>query len=244
MKYFASLLCLACALPAIGQTSGYRFEGEASWWWEASADNGLTWSANLLEVPATQSTVRVRASCAFPQVSRYYFGGALIDQVVTGLDNAGLADTISNVYFGFGSTQPIAVRRFGNILKIDDASDALPPGQGAAQLAIFQPSPAVGPYTYDNPVTNLVLFDLHLDGTMGDRLVNAWWRDWRVAFPDFPFLGPAVVIRHQDLNDLDFIFPTLTVHDLTIRVVPAPGAVVLACVCGSIVAKRRRRGGE
>jgi hypothetical protein len=222
------------------QTAGYRFEGTATWWWEASADGGTTWTQTLLEVPQEHTVVQVRASCAFPQVPRYYFGGAMIDQAITGVNGAGPNDSVNVLNVGFFNQQTIAVQRFGPILKIDDVSDTAPPGQGPGHLAIFQPSPAVGAYTYANPVTNLVRFDLLLDGTMGDRLINAWWRNWTMFFPNFPDVGPSIFVRHNDLLDLDFIFPTLTVHDLTIRVIPAPGAVALPCPVLLWSTRRRR----
>jgi len=67
LTFFAILsvaLLASTAAPALAQ--GYRLTGEATWWWEASADNGQTWAPTLLEVPSTQSVVKVRASVSFP----------------------------------------------------------------------------------------------------------------------------------------------------------------------------------
>ena len=65
MKHLCAFLLLTLAPRAIAQV-GYRFEGEATWWWEATIDNGATWTQGLLEVPQAETIVHVRASCAFP----------------------------------------------------------------------------------------------------------------------------------------------------------------------------------
>jgi hypothetical protein len=235
----APLLAISIvATAAHAQT--VRFEGQATWWWEASADGGATWSASTLEVPQSQGTVRVRTTCSFPPVFGYYLGGAAIDQRITGVSNAGLNDTLSILNVGIMSVQTFAARRFGNILKIDDVSDTLPPGEGSAHLFIGQPNPSIGPYTLANPITNLVVFDLHLDGSAGDRFVDAWWRDWTPNYPQIP-PGPRIHVRNRDLADPDIIVPDLTVNPLTIRVIPAPGAVAVLAAFGFAVGRRRRR---
>jgi hypothetical protein len=219
---------------------GYRFEGQANWWWEASADGGATWSQTIISVPQSQSSIRVRATCSFPPVFGYYFGGAMIDQTITGVHNSSIGDTATVLNVGFNNQQTIGVTRFGNVLKIDDASDSLPPGQGASHLGIFQPQPALGPFTLANPVTNLVVFNLHLDGSLGDRVVDAWWRSWEGYLPGMPDVSPAIFVYNRNLNDTDLIFPSLTVNPLTIRVVPVPGIPAIALIATVLVARRRR----
>jgi hypothetical protein len=234
------LFALLSLATARAQTSTWRIEGEATWWWEASIDQGVSWTWSMLEVPQDQGTVRVRASCAFPPGRAHYFAGAMIDQVITGLDGAGMSDTVTVVDPGFTNPQTLMARRFGSVLKIDEESDTLPPGEGPSHWGIFQPGHAVGAYTYANPVLGVIEFDLHLDGTPGDRLINAWWRDWTAWFPDIPDMGPAFLMLNRDFVDYGFIYPDLTVHDLTIRVVPSPGIPAIALIATPLVARRRR----
>jgi hypothetical protein len=235
----APLLAISVAASAT-HAQTVRFEGQATWWWEASADGGATWSQSVLEVPSNQPAVRVRAACSFPQVFGYYFGAAFIDQRITGLNNAGLGDSLTILNVGILSAQTFAARRFGNVLKIDDINDVLPPGEGQGHLGIGQPNPSIGPYTLANPIINLVVFDLHLDGSAGDRFVDAWWRDWTPNYPQIP-PGPRIHVRNRDLADPDIIVPDLTVNPLTIRVIPAPGAVAVLLAPGLAIARRRRR---
>lgn len=232
-------VCL-CTGVAFAQFTHYRFEGEATWWWEASIDNRATWTSSLLEVPQGQSVVNIRASCAFPTGPSYYFAGARIDQTITGIEGAGIGDTVVVTDPGFANQQTLVPRRFGSVLKIDDTSDTLPPGEGPGHWGIFQPGAAVGGYTYANPVLGVIDFDLYLDGTLGDRQISAWWRGWADRFPGFPDVGPAIYILNHNAVDFDFIFPALTVNELTIRVVPAPGTTMLACAVACLAARRRR----
>lgn len=240
---FAFAILATNTAPAFAQ--GYRLTGEASWWWEASGDGGSTWSPSLLEVPATQSLVKVRASVSFPPDRWHYFMGAMIDQTITGVNGAGPNDTAVVTDPGFFNPQTLVSRRFGNVLKIDDVSDTLPPGEGSGNWGIGQPSFAAGPWTYANPVIGVIDFNLNLDGSEGDRLVSAWWRNWTAWFPNDPVvanLPPTILVANNNpFTGQDFILPTLTINDLTIRVVPAPGVVALlasACAFGGL---RRQR---
>lgn len=240
----AAVVVACAASPALAQI-GYRLTGEATWWWEASADNGQTWVPTLLEVPSTQSVVKVRASVAFPPDRWHYFLGAWIDQTITGVNGAGLNDTVFVTDPGFNNQQTLASRRFGNVLKIDDVSDTAPPGEGPAQWAIGQPGFSAGPWTYANPVIGVIDFNLSLDGSEGDRLVSAWWRDWSVLFPNDPVvanLPPTILVANNNpFTGQDFILPTLTINDLTIRVVPAPGVAVLFATACAFAGVRRAR---
>lgn len=96
----------------------------------------------------------------------------MIDQTITGMNGAGLSDTAIVTDRGFANQQTLVPRRFGNVLKIDDVSDSLPPGMGASHWGVFQPGHAVGPYTYANPVLGLLDFNLNLDGSVGDRHIG------------------------------------------------------------------------
>jgi len=238
------VVVFGCATaPALAQ--GYRLAGEATWWWEASADGGTTWTPALLEVPSTQGMVKVRACVAFPPDRWHYFQGARIDQTITGMNGAGSSDTVVVTDPGFTNQQTLASRRFGNVLKIDDVSDTLPPGEGAAHWGIFQPGFSAGPWTYANPVIGVIDFNLNLDGSEGDRFISAWWRDWTAFYPNDPVvanLPPTIrVANNNPFTGQDYIFPTLTINDLTIRVVPAPGAVALLASACAFAGVRRRR---
>ncbi len=233
------LVMLAIALPALtsrsaGQTINWRLEGTGTWWWEGSIDGAQTWQRGVLSVPESTSSVIVRAWCSFPAGARYYFGSAVLDAYVSG---AGPNDTMDSGfvgYLGHGLLQP---RRFGDIIKLDDVDDTEPPGLGAEWLFANQPPPSVGPYTFANPITRLVEYRLHLDGSPGDRVASAVFNTISSIgdLPDRP-----VIVQDMD-NWFSPIVPLITHEPLTIRVIPSPGSALAITV--AILIPRRRRSG-
>ena len=126
--------------------------------------------------------------------------------------------------------------RFGNTLKIDYFDDRDPPGLGRYWANISQNAPFRGPHVSGNP---LVVFEytLNLDGTLGDRRVDA-------IFAIEPFFGPggwARLFRENDFSELDnFYIHPIAQTPLTIHVVPGVGTLGVLAIGASVLRRRQR----
>jgi hypothetical protein len=212
----------------------------ARWYWEGSADGGGSWSRNQLEVHSASTRVRIRAICEFVGPSNTYFGGASFDGVVTGSPAIGQGDTIRAESITRGQVQnilpPLAVSRWGSSLKIDYWDDHAPPGLGPYWASTSQSAPFRGPHVSGNPL-NVFEYELHLDGTIGERSISA-------IFANEPFFGPGGWIRlfrENDFNERDntYMHP-VEQHALTIRAVPAPSTVILVPIALTFLSRKRR----
>lgn len=234
----ASVTCVLITGAAPRASAQYVLEGNATWTWEASADEGATWSRGRLEVDAPQQSVFVRASCQFSQVARLcYFGLSELDATITGVDGAGSNDWVSpDIFVGVSSRRQHASMRFGSVIKIDHASDTLPPGEGTDWLRVHQNSPSAGgPSTFANPIDQLLYYQLNLDGSPGDRLIGG-------VFRQFPTLDAnRNVIVCEWLDQFRTFAQTMTQEPLTIRVVPAPAPLATLALLGAGLFTRRRR---
>lgn len=213
----------------------------ANWQWQASVDNGQTWTPGLVEIAATVPRVRVRAFLTFPPPNaQSYFGGVLLDPYVQGMAGAGAADTITDITRGQipYTIQHLAVMRFGNIIKIDDDFDFLPPGVGTRWAQCSQPpNNGMSPRPlFLNPV-NVFEYILNLDGTQGERLVTAAWStdtvfQLRPHFTSFVWgIG----------NEFDQFRHPVIEEQLTIRVIPTSASASIFALAGVLAARRRRR---
>lgn len=213
----------------------FIFEGEALWWWEASADRGATWTRGAISVPQSQDYLLVRSWIRFPPVQPGGFlNGVDIDPTITAVGRDVINDQVSNVVnLVTGFPPHVHTPAFGNVRKIDHVSDSLPPGEGPAWVSISQPV-AVGGRT-DNPIATIG-FRLTLDGTAGDRIVDGPFYQPPWAPP-----GHVVTIAMTPLFNTDILVPFLIVDPLTIHVVPSPGGC-LALAVGMIAVRRQRRG--
>lgn len=235
----------AVVMLAAGAALGQNF-GTAQFWWEASADDGATWSRDVLEVEAAQPSVRVRAWTAWEpgagQGVYQYFASCSFDVIVEGINGAGQADTASELHrtrYLDSLPHPMAAMRFGDVLKIDDERDTLPPGEGTRWLRFSQP-PANIPgweFQFQNPIT-LFSFVLELDGTEGERIVHQVFRPHAGAPGDPPRYFLQTYTSETGLGN----YPDGEggVFDLRIRVVPAPAAAALL-VLAAFCPRRRRR---
>lgn len=206
--------------------------------WEASQDDGQTWTASLLTVEPTQPSVLIRAWCQFPvSVPNAYFGGLAFDARVSEGPNVGGNDTISSIQYGVLTTQGRnAVRRFGNVLKIDHADDDQPPGEGPNWLSIGQSPPQFLPTpNYANPIV-MFNYTLVLDGTAGDRTIDGVYSRFLGNPP-----GPHAIVYRNDQAHLTVTFAhPLIEHQLVVRVVPTPGALAAGLALLGFATRRHR----
>jgi len=223
-------IVLLCACPS-AQAQNIRFEGSASIWWEASFDGGATWQRELVTAPSSTRSVMVRSVCDFERGPQYYFNGIGLDGTVTGIGGAGERDVATGLRRNAVGIQPLAAQRFANVIKLDDADDREPPGLGPLRIVVVQ-SQALGPYPTITPYW-MIQYNLSLDGSTGDRVVDAWYR----VPPGFP-QDRYVAIGINFSQDL--IYPSVTNHPLTIRVVPSPASVFVV-LSGMATFVRRRR---
>jgi hypothetical protein len=238
------LLLCACAvihLSSARASAQLVFPGEpALWQWQASLDNGQTWSGGAVNVSTPSSSVRIRGLATFPTTfDRAYFGGVQFDPYVEGISNVGLGDTISSITLG--QMQPrfqfLQARRFGNRIRIDDEVDFLPPGVGTSWALSGQaPNNGTSPEpVFDNPVS-VFEYTLSLDGTLGDRLVTAAWST-DTAFGYSPYI--TTYVRTFEHRGQQWRHPT-TEETITIRVIPAPASAALFLLALPLAARRRR----
>lgn len=197
------------------------YGGQGRWWWEASTDNGTTFSERLLEVPQAPTNVLVRLRFSFPSGHLRYLGGAGMDAAVY---NTAPGDDISDVTAGDrnGGERGLIYRipRL-RLIKIDTFGDDLPPGEGPEWLCICQHPPQTFPTpSFNNPITAMT-YRLHLDGTPGDRQVSA-------VIASYMQVGHLVSAYTHSLNppERSTTFYLSTIQDpLTIRVVPTPAGM-------------------
>ena len=227
-KWFCLGLALAGCRSASAQVV---YGGEGHWWWEASTDGGVSYSAGLVEVPQTQGSVLVRGRFEFPAGQRHYFGLAGLDAAVF---NAAPGDSITNATGGEAMISGV-VHRLPGILKIDAIDDTLPPGQGPGWTGLRQDPPWTLPVpSYSNPIT-LVEYSLTLDPTPGNRLIGGIF-----VYFDVDGHSTAATIYSTYFTDRDTVYRVSFTQDpLTVRVVPAPGVMALAGA-GVALASRRR----
>jgi hypothetical protein len=231
-----ALLATAFAVsPATLAQGVVVVRGLATWDWEVSLD-GQTWNRGLVEVPREQQSVEVRAQCRFDQETpNFYFGGSLFDGIVEGV---GVGDTISNIQFGttLFNAADVAVSRFGNTLKVDSASDSLPPGIGPRWLSPVQPHPITPRQNdFSNPF-EMFSYRLNLDGTAGVRDIGAVFRT--VVPPGVP--SGLYVAVYEWGNTTNTYYQALTVNPASVRVIPTPSACLIPALAYACLTRRRR----
>ncbi len=209
-----------------------RIEGEATIWWEASTDGGSTWQRGTVLVADPTHRVTIRSQCQFSfPFPLNYFGGVSFDATIARPSGSRSVDGVEHILRNTRGSQPLNAQRFQSTIKIDDIDDVLAPGQGplwvnVVQYAALSPRP-------DNPYW-MLQYDLILDGVVGDRLIDAVFRERGGPIPPGRFVN--IGIYGSDV----LYYPSLTIQPLTLRVVPTPsvGLVLLAFLLGS---SRRRR---
>lgn len=212
--------------------------GTGTWTWEVSADGGKTWAGGLVEVPLEQQEVRVRAVAAWSADAGGWFAAGKPDATWTSIGSAGLGDTVSHIerYRPFGaSAQNLTATRFGSVIKVDDARDTLPPGEGSLSVWASQLPPGFGMASTANPAA-LFEFRIALDGTPGDREASGIFLAVSSGGNTTDRLF-AVYTTSSGLTN----FPLTTMHNATVRVVPAPASPALLGAAVLLATRRRRR---
>lgn len=181
--------------------------------WEGSVDGGEIWVGDELLVRDPWTTVQLRARVGWSLEGSWGFAGTTLDIVVETPDQT--ADDLVNParpWPLYGPMQTLVTTRFGNVLKLDDSRDTMPPGKGNRGIVIGQATPVWFEFDPGNPITIFTL-SLVLDGTSGPRLVTE-------AFQNLS----------SEMNNTDRVFkvyttpgggttvPLTTRHPLTIRV--------------------------
>lgn len=173
-------LCGIVAGTAVAHTALAR-EGPPVWRWQVSADAGTTWRDGVVEVAFDQQSVRVRALVGWTRSpsGAYAFAGSMFDVAVQGppgnADLIALSDAPGQGRMGLGWSyaQTLVASRLGDMLKIDDSRDSLPPGWGTRGVL---PGQLVEMYagtnfTHANPAV-IFEYTLLLDGSPGARLIG------------------------------------------------------------------------
>jgi hypothetical protein len=209
----------------------------ATFEWLSSADGGSTWQRDLV-VQDTQQSVLVRARVAWTPVSDVYFAYAAFDVTVRAV-GGGHSDTVSELgsqpsfwnylgWTGFSST------RFGDTLKIDEARDTAPPGQGERWIGPFQTNPTGPPLMHaENPV-EFFQFRLNLDGSLGLREVSSVFLN-PMSRPN-QFIG----LYQPPYTQSDIWVPSTLIPG-TVTVIPSPGVTGILLGVGTLLVRRRGR---
>jgi hypothetical protein len=228
---FGAAVCLAVAGLAF-TAHAQTYLGALTW----EADDGTGWTAGRLVTGA--DSVRVRLLAAWdPPNPAYAFAGCQFDAVVTTAHADIVSDAARPFFMSRGSTQTLAITRFGNDIKIDDRRDTMPPGLGTRGVfpgQLVEQFAGWPPPTHENPVS-LFEFTLTFDGVAGSRFINSLY----IA----PSGGNTTdhVMRIYTTTAGAQMNPSTTTFPLEIVIVPAPGGIALALVAAAGLARRRRR---
>lgn len=237
LSMFAAAGCLVACLPRSVSLAQPVIYGNATWLWEVSADSGVTWTQGLVEVPQSQASIEVRARCLFQQdAPTWFYGTTFFDGVVSGV---GPADSVRNIRFGntlFNIFIPsISVQRFGDLLKIDRNSDASPPGLGSLWLSPSQGNSFQTPIPDYSSTFEMFEYQLVLDGTVGEREISGAFRQFHaVGIPP----GQFTIVNDRAAETIGY-YQALTERRSFVRVVPAPGVLVLGAGAWTLVRRRR-----
>jgi hypothetical protein len=211
-----------------------QFGGTARWTWQVSLDSGNSWQSGRVEIPAEgPQNVEVRALLDWSSDAGLYYVTSSFDATVTATTGVGAADFIDAVRPGDLDPTvlilPVA-SRIGNMLKIDDPRDADPPGLGLFWFRAgnnpMQPDPR-------RPIANL-RFTLHLDGSIGERLVSMVFDPAR-GRPE----GRIGLFQNPSPGVFRTNYPDMTIDGASIVIIPEPWTTVLPIL--ALLARSRRR---
>ncbi len=215
-----------------------RAQTSAAFRWQASADSGVTWHDDALDVPQGQASVLVRARVSWSPAPEFSaFSGVAFDGVINDAGPSDGVGSIRRMQLGVLSTSAqLGTLRFGSTIKIDDLADMQPPGAGTGWVGCGNGLGVGITFSLDHPVT-VFDFVLNLDGTPGTRTVTEVLR---------PLPGSANPIAiYADWRQLpgppDILRPPTTSYPIAITVLPAPGAIALLALGGVVAARRRMR---
>ena len=186
-------------------------------------------------MPEATPSVRLRALVSWDLDAGIAFASAAFDVIlaaVNGGHSDGTGTFVRPAPFNNATGQTIVATRFASVLKVDDARDTLPPGEGQRGVNPAQLSGGTSGPDRLNPAS-IFEFDVFFDGTPGRREVSEF------------FLAPAGgnstdrVLRVYTNDHGALNHPLTTRHHLTINVIPAPAS--LGLLVPLLALHRRRR---
>jgi hypothetical protein len=203
--------------------------------WEISTDSGATWSAGSVNVPITQTAVRARYMLTWGTTpsNQEFFNTAVFSPTISGVDGAGMSDTVTNIRGVQLTLGPLPANIQGRRWRVDEikiGSDDSPPPNGPVSLNGFDALQEI--YYFGNPVS-ILEYDLQLDGSLGSRRLSAVWRP-RPSNPSNPFALSVVSFTPGPL------VYSYTFNDATLVVIPAPASLALPGVASAMLLCRRR----
>lgn len=222
LLFVGSLMC--------GPASAQNFL--ASLTFEASTDGGHNWQSGLVQLDPVPSTVQVRIRADWTPEAGYAFRSTRFDVVISDCGEGDSASTFARPEPFTAVTQTIVATRFGTVIKIDDARDTLPPSMWHYYAVIpAQHAEDFNPNFNSNRPVTIFTFDVHLDGTPGERSLDA------LVLRD-TFNVPVTWIYRSARGEA--VSMRTVVEPLIVRVVPAPGAFAMLA-SALLVSSRRRR---
>jgi hypothetical protein len=203
--------------------------GSATYQWQLSTDDGQTWSTGLTEVPSSTSNVFARVRIDASAGAGNFYGLAMDAAVRSSPGD--FATDITNPSV-FSDLRAVA-SRVEPFLKIErTVADPELPGLGTSWYRIGPVFPQV-----NLPIPSTVLqFRFTLDGSLGERQFTQVF-DPRFGLPE----GRLFFARVLGNGSVVANYPTMTVTEATLRVVPTPGTLVpILAVAAAMVTRRRR----
>jgi hypothetical protein len=205
--------------------------------WQVSIDGGTTWRTGFVEAPESQQSVLIRGHIQWTPMQNVVFASVNFDATVRtrGRVAADITDQYASEEFNWMyGVRAFSATRFDDVLKVDRFDDLEPPGVGRGGIMPGQLAPNMGSPIGSNPIS-VFQYRLTLDGVAGEREIGGLFRTAET--------GSVVSLwgLWGGTNYTSRRLPT-TVTEVTLRVVPAPGAAAILCLCGGWFAQRRRRG--
>jgi hypothetical protein len=207
--------------------------GTASLTWEVLDETSGAWVRDSLTTTDTTLDIRLHAQWS-PELG-IAFGYTFFDGIVRTASplDAAIAGRPPRGWDELSGSS-ISTTRFGDLIKIDDARDMLPPGEGPRYVIAGQNALAFADLhqNRNNPVY-IYTFSLDLDGP-GTRSIESIHREW------LPPSGgnPACLARIYTHESGSTSQPPTFLQGLDIHVVPAPASLALL-VAGLMPFRRR-----
>lgn len=209
-------------------------------WYEASADEGLTWQKDYLLVAASQTSVLVRIRAAWSgDAGMYAFAGMQYDVTISDAGSDVATDLTRPYPFGTIQAATLVATRFGSTIKIDDHRDTFAPGVGTRGIFSGQliQMHLGADFSTANPAT---VFQFRLN--LGDQTIRTLTSLYR------PPTGGDTISRFMRVYTSPMgsqNTPVSTTSGMIIdNYTPAPGAALAIALAAGGACLRRRRPSE
>ena len=223
-KFFGIVALAGIAAAVNAQTATYT--------WQVSNDNGVTWGASTVGTAGVTVKVRVLASWAGVTGTDQGYAGGQFDATLTG---AVAGDVVSNILrpspFAFAA-QTLAATAFAGGQKIDTAADILAPGAGTGWVNPGQPAKDFAPPGGYNSTNGAVVFTY-------DVLCSGLNQIAISSVLNVTAGRAMAVYTAAGGSQARISAPATTIVGATI-LIPTPGALALLGLGGLAVARRRR----